>query len=139
MLVERHMFTTDVTDKGMRRILKRVGNPLIFDLLDLRRADVIGQGMGGTTEDVDQFESDLKDEIDRKPPIALNQLVINGKNLMERFKLPEGREVGLILDHLMEKVLDDPKLNTEEKLESLAIEFYQSNIKNNIDDKERTE
>ncbi|MFQ5499820.1 MAG: CCA tRNA nucleotidyltransferase, partial [Candidatus Zixiibacteriota bacterium] len=43
ILVERHMFTTDVSQKGMRRLIRRVGVPLIFDLLDLRRADVVAQ------------------------------------------------------------------------------------------------
>jgi tRNA nucleotidyltransferase (CCA-adding enzyme) len=65
MLVERHMFTTQVTDKGLRRLVRRVGVPLIFDLLDLRRADVIAQGMGGTTEDVDLFEQQIREELDR--------------------------------------------------------------------------
>ncbi|MFQ6009292.1 MAG: CCA tRNA nucleotidyltransferase, partial [Candidatus Zixiibacteriota bacterium] len=48
LLVERHMFTTNVTDKGLRRLLRRVGVDLIYDLLDLRRADVVAQGRGGT-------------------------------------------------------------------------------------------
>lgn len=135
MLVERHMFTTDVTDKGLRRLLKRVGARLIFDLLDLRRADVEGQGMGGTTEDVDQFEADIKAEIDRKPPISLRQLALNGNEIMEVFDLKPGREVGEILDYLMELVLDNPEFNNREDLESKAKEFYQTKYKKSIDDK----
>jgi len=68
-LVDRHMFTTQVTDKGMRRLMRRVGVDLIFDLLDLRRADVVGQGKGGSTDDVDEFEKRIRDEIDREPPL----------------------------------------------------------------------
>ena len=129
-LVERHMFTTDVTDKGLRRLVRRVGVDLVFDLLDLRRADVIAQGMGGTTEDVDQFEANIRAELDRKPPFSFSDLAIGGARLMEMFDLPPSRAVGEILDYLMEQVLDDPTQNTVEGLESLAREYYRKHIEN---------
>jgi tRNA nucleotidyltransferase (CCA-adding enzyme) len=130
VLVERHMFTTDVTDKGLRRLVKKVGVDLIFDLLDLRRADVVGQGMGGTTEDVDQFESDIKDELAKKPPISINSLAINGNDLMKSLKIKQGKKVGLILDYLLEQVLDNPELNSVDTLNLIAEEYYKSIIKN---------
>jgi len=124
LLVERHMFTTDVTPKGMRRLIKRVGLPLIFDLLDLRRADVVAQGMGGITDDVDQFEKDIREEIDKKPPFSLSDLALDGKYIMEKFNIGEGPMVGKILDYLMDQVLDNPEFNNKEKMEELAVEFY---------------
>lgn len=133
-LVERHMFTTDVTDKGMRRLVKRVGIGLIFDLLDLRRADVEGQGMGGTTEDVDEFETDIKAELERKPPFSLSELALNGEDIMEMFELQPGKRVGEILNHLMEQVLDDPSSNTREQLESFAKTYYQRYNNTSIDE-----
>ena len=135
MLVERHMFTTDVSDKGLRRLVKRVGVDLIFDLLDLRRADVEGQGMGGKTDDVDKFEADIKAELEKKPPFGLSDLAIDGSDLMTMFNLPPGPTIGKLLDHLMEVVLDDPSANTREKLESIAKEYYQSDITRNNSDK----
>lgn len=132
-LVERHMFTTDVRDKGLRRLIRRVGTGLIYELLDLRRADVIAQGMGGTTEDVDQFEKDIRDEIARKPPFSLSDLQLDGKGVMEMFNLEPGPAVGKILDHLMEKVLDNPQDNYKEMLESLARKFYLTINDQNID------
>ncbi len=123
-LVERHMFTTDVTPKGMRRLVKRAGIPLIFDLLDLRRADIIAQGMGGTYEDVDQFEQDIRDELDKKSPFSLSDIALDGKFIMEKFNIGEGPMVGKVLDYLMDQVLDDPENNTAEKLEELAINYY---------------
>lgn len=115
-LVDRHMFTTDVTEKGMRRLIRKVGKDLIFDLLDLRRADVVAQGMGGTTEDVDQFEADIREELDRKPPFSIQDLALNGEDIMKMFEIPESPLVGKVLNYLMEKVLDEPDNNTKEKL-----------------------
>ncbi|MEA3296834.1 MAG: CCA tRNA nucleotidyltransferase [candidate division Zixibacteria bacterium] len=124
ILVERHMFTTDVTDKGLRRLVKRVGIDLIFDLLDLRRADVIAQGMGGTTEDVDQFEADIRRELSRKPPLGLSDLAVDGSEVMRLLNVKPGPIVGKILNHLLEAVLDDPAYNNSEKLKLLIREYY---------------
>ncbi len=109
LLVDRHMFTTAVSDKGMRRLIRKVGPDLIFDLLDLRRADVVGQGMGGKTEDVDEFEQRIRAELERKPPFGLADLAINGDELMRVFDLQPGKLVGEILNHLLEVVLDFPE------------------------------
>ena len=119
-LVERHMFTTAVTDKGMRRLIRRVGQDLIFDLLDIRRADVRAQGMGGKTDDVDEFEQQIKEELDRKPPFSLKDLAIDGEDIMREFGLEESPLIGRVLNHLMDKVLDRPEDNTPEKLNKYA-------------------
>jgi len=133
VLVERHMFTTQVTDKGLRRLVRRVGVNLIFDLLDLRRADVIAQGMGGTTEDVDEFEENIRLELAQKPPFGLADLALDGNDIMRMFNLEQGKTVGMILNQLMEVVLDDPQLNTREALEPFAKEYFQKIKANDID------
>jgi len=115
-LIERHMFTTDVTDKGLRRLVRRVGTDLIFDLLDLRRADVEAQGMGGITDDVDEFEADIRAEMERKPPFSVLDLAVDGRDLMKIYDIPESPLIGEVLDHLLEIVLDDPGENEREKL-----------------------
>jgi len=45
---------------------------------------------------------------------------------MEIFDIPESRLVGEVLEHLMEKVLDDPKENERDKL----IEYSRSYLAN---------
>ncbi|SYZ73164.1 conserved hypothetical protein [Candidatus Zixiibacteriota bacterium] len=126
VLVDRHMFVTGVTEKGLRRLIRRVGQDLIFDLLDLRRADVVGQGKGGRTDDVDEFEMNIKAELERRPPFGLKDLAINGRDLMETFNLSESPVIGEILNYLMEKVLDEPSDNTRDKL----MEFARSYLAN---------
>ncbi|MDX9858621.1 MAG: HD domain-containing protein [candidate division Zixibacteria bacterium] len=135
VLVERHMFTTAVTDKGMRRLVRRVGQELIFDLLDLRRADVVGQGMGGTTEDVDEFERNIREELERKPPFGLNDLAINGIDVMTILALKPSRQVGDVLNYLLEKVLDNPEDNTRQRLIELARDYHESGSDINDSDK----
>lgn len=131
ILVDKHMFTTAVTDKGMRRLIRRVGQDLIFNLLDLRRADVVAQGMGGQTDDVDEFERQIRDELERKPPFSIKDLVINGHDLMSVFNLPQSAIIGEVLNYLLEKVLDDPGDNEREKLLAFARLYLESRKQEN--------
>jgi tRNA nucleotidyltransferase (CCA-adding enzyme) len=123
LLVDRHMFTMGVGDKGLRRLINRVGQENIFDLLELRRADIIAQGRGGDTYEVDEFKQRIRQEIDKKPPFGLKDLMINGNDLMKEFNLTPGPLVGKVLNHLMEKVLDEPEFNQKDKLLKEAKDF----------------
>lgn len=140
-LIERHMFSTDVTPKGLRRLVRRVGVDLIYDLLDLRRADVVAQGMGGTTEDVDRFEAEIRAELERKPPLSVTDLALDGKDLMRLFQMEPGPAIGQVLSHLLEQVLDDPNVNTSETLTTLAREYIEHmetlSDKNNLKERDK--
>ncbi len=116
LLVDKHMFTTRVTDKGVRRLIRKMGKEMVFSLLELRRADVVAQGKGGETRDVDELEERIRLEIERKPPFGVKDLEVDGTDIMERFNLSPSPLVGQILNHLLEMVLDDPDLNRKEVL-----------------------
>ncbi len=124
LLVDKHMFTTQVTDKGLRRLIRKVGTDLVFDLLDLRRADVTGQGMGGNTDDVDELEARIKAELEKKPPFSVKDLAVTGHDIMENLQISAGPAVGKILNCLLEQVLDDPALNEKSVLLKLAKDYY---------------
>ena len=125
-LVDRHMFTSDVSDKGLRRLIRKTGLDLIYDLLDLRRADVVGQGKGGTTADVDELEQRIREEIAKKPPFGLGDLAINGNDIMREFNLAPGPEVGAVLNYLLEIVLDYPDKNDYETLKTEAKNYFRN-------------
>ncbi|MCK4426977.1 MAG: HDIG domain-containing protein, partial [candidate division Zixibacteria bacterium] len=127
LLVDKHMFTTGVTDKGVRRLIRKMGGELVFSLLDLRRADVVAQGKGGETRDVDELEERIKLEIERKPPFGVKDLEVDGNDIMKKFNLSPSPLIGQILNHLLEMVLDDPDLNKKEILLKEA-EFFLKNI-----------
>jgi tRNA nucleotidyltransferase (CCA-adding enzyme) len=127
LLVDKHMFTTAVTDKGLRRLIRKMGEELVFSLLELRRADVIAQGKGGSTKDVDELEERIRLELERKPPFGLKDLEVNGHDIMNTFNIPPSPLVGQILNYLLEMVLDDPELNQKERLLKEA-EFFLKNI-----------
>jgi len=127
LLVDKHMFTTGVMDKGVRRLIRKMGEDLVFPLLDLRRADVVAQGKGGDTKDVDELEERIRLELEKKSPFGLKDLEVNGHDIMNTFNISPSPLVGKTLNYLLEMVLDDPELNQKERLLKEA-EFFLNNI-----------
>jgi len=124
VLVERHMFTSEVGDKGLRRLIRRIGGDLIYDLLDLRRADVVAQGKGGCTDDIDELEQRIISEIAGRAPFGRSDLAIDGHDLTRDLGIPPGPEMGEILSQLLELVLDNPKDNTRAALLEAARKIH---------------
>jgi len=122
-LIDKHMFSEKAGDKGIRRLISNVGQELIFDLIALRRADTIAQGMGQTTASIDEFELKIKSELDKKQPFGLADLALNGNDLKENFGLKEGVIIGQVLNYLLDKVLDEPQANTRDQLLTLSADF----------------
>ena len=123
LLIDKHMFSEKAGEKGIRRLINKIGTDLIFDLIALRKADTVAQGMGQTTESIGEFELKVRDELTKSRAFGLKDLALNGNDLMQHFDLKEGPMVGQVLNFLMEKVLDQPELNTAEQLTALAGEF----------------
>lgn len=126
ILIYRHMYTDRVTDKGLRRLIRNVGQERIFDLLDLRRADIIAQGRGLQPRQVDRFEQRISEELEREPPFSVSDLAVNGNDVMEVFGLSEGPLIGRILSHLLEAVLDNPGDNERGILLEKTKEFLET-------------
>jgi tRNA nucleotidyltransferase (CCA-adding enzyme) len=123
ILISKHMFSDRAGDKGIRRLIRSVGQDLIYDILDLRRADILAQGMGQEPSEVDEFEAKITAEIERKSPFGLKDLKISGTDIMEKLNLQPGPLIGDILDDLLEMVLDNPSANTYEDLITRAARF----------------
>jgi len=61
----------------------------------------------------------------RESALRLADLAISGEDVMRELQLPPGRKVGQVLAGLLDRVLDDPDLNTEMKLVRLLPEVLQ--------------
>ena len=79
--------------------------------------------MGQTTEGIDEFEERVKAELEKSNAFGVKDLAVNGDDLKSQFKLPESKLIGEILAYLLDKVLDEPELNTYDKLLTLSADF----------------
>jgi tRNA nucleotidyltransferase (CCA-adding enzyme) len=125
LLVRRHMFAYPETEKGLRRLIAKTGREGLYDLIDLRRADILAQGRtpDKATGLLDTFEQAATGELNNNPPFSLRDLAIDGNDLMREFGLKPGPEIGRVLDRLLEQVLEHPAKNAREQLLDEAASF----------------
>ena len=118
-LIREHMFDyrEEWSDAAVRRFVRRVGPDAVADLFDLRMADSLGNG---TRQPDPRRLAALARRVDRvlAAPAALEvtDLAVDGRDVMRVLGLPSGPGVGHVLERLLEEVLDDPSLNTAERL-----------------------
>ncbi len=116
-LIRWHMFTIDenITDSAVRRFIRRVGLENVSDMIDLRIGDRLGSG----TQTAESWRlKKFKERIEKQlhPPFSINDLAIDGNDIMSELKIKPGPKVGEILRKLFEEVDENLKLNTKEYL-----------------------
>ena len=122
-LIANHMFnyTQDWSDAAVRRFIRRAGSPAnIAALFALRQADVAAMKSNLGTKYLGELQKRIDKIIAEQNALHTTDLKINGNDLMKALSLKPGPKVGQILEALLEKVLDDPKLNEKETLLKLA-------------------
>jgi len=124
-LVRWHMFFSDpekITLSAVRRIIRNVGPEHIEELINLRICDRIGTGRPKEQPfRLRKYQAMIDEAL--RDPISVGMLKIDGKRLMEITGQAAGPKIGWTLHALLEEVLDDPKLNTEDYLEKRAGEL----------------
>lgn len=124
-LVRHHMFyynVGEVTEAGVRRFVKRVGEETLDDLMVLREADRIGSGVPKAVPYKTRHLKFMIDKV-RRDPLTPKALKLNGDELMKLLSISPGTKVGFILNILLEEVIDSPEKNDREYLEKRAIEL----------------
>lgn len=115
-LIDCHMIPTNLNDKSVKRLIKKVGQDNIYKLFDLIIAD-----RKATAEKYRSYEDVLllKYRVDKilneKQPMTVKELHINGIDLME-LGISEGPQIGMVLDKLLDIVLEEPEFNNREYL-----------------------
>ncbi len=118
-LVRHHMFwyQADWTGSAVRRFIRKVGLDVIPDLFALRRADNIGSGIRAPRMyALEDLWTRVQEEIERSTAFSPSDLAVDGTDVMRELGIPPGPEVGRIIGVLFERVLDDPDLNTPDRL-----------------------
>lgn len=123
MLVRWHMFTVSefLTDSAVRRFIRRVGPDNTTDMLDLRIADRLGSGSRETSWRLEKFKERII-EVQKHTP-TVNDLVIDGNDIMKIIGIPPGPKIGEILTKLFEEITEDPTKNEREYLLKKILEL----------------
>ena len=135
-LVVNHMFnyTQDWTDAAVRRFLAKIHEENLEDLYDLRLADIYGMNnapVRGQDSRTIALLNELKDRISKETEknsvLSLKQLAVNGKDLMKN-GISAGKDLGFVLNQLLETVMEDPSQNEKEQLIKIALNIYKKRI-----------
>lgn len=130
-LVRWHMFFSDteqITPSAVRRLVAKVGQENVWDLMNLRICDRVGTGRPKENPYRLRKYQAMIEEVMRDP-VSVGMLKIDGKRVMEVTQETPGPKIGHILHALLEEVLENPKLNNEEFLEKRAIALAKSSEK----------
>lgn len=124
LLVRWHMFhyEPNMTDKAMRRFIKKVGLENINKMMMLRIGDRVGGGSKATSWRL----REMQERIGRVlyTPMQIEDLKINGNDVMKILNLKPGPKVGEVLKKLFDEVMDDSAKNEREYLLKKIKEDY---------------
>jgi tRNA nucleotidyltransferase (CCA-adding enzyme) len=121
-LVRHHMFfyTDDWSPPAVRRFIRRVGQDNLSDLFALRAGDVKARGRDEDPEvELAAVKRRVEDALRDAAALKITDLALGGADVMRILGVGPGPAVGAVLRDLLEKVTEDPALNTPEALEAL--------------------
>jgi tRNA nucleotidyltransferase (CCA-adding enzyme) len=126
LLVREHnwYYRPEWNDATVRRTIARIGQAELPALWALRRADLrargryVEEGLQNQAEMEARFDAELK----RASALKVSDLAVGGREVMAALGIPPGPQVGRILAVLLDRVLEDPALNTREALLAIALD-----------------
>ncbi len=117
-LVKYHGIKIDNTPSAMRHAIAEVGEALFPLLFQVKHADGAAQAPGRLAEKEEQlaiWKQLYEDVYARGDCLGLKQLAVTGKDLLAAGMKP-GREMGQVLQLMLEDVLDEPSHNEKNYL-----------------------
>jgi tRNA nucleotidyltransferase (CCA-adding enzyme) len=119
-LVRHHLvcYSSEWTDAAVRRFVRRVGVGRLEDLLALARADALAKGRPVDDElnGLAELRQRIERVLDEGTALGTRDLAIDGGDVMKQLGIAPSREVGRILEALLQRVTEEPALNAREAL-----------------------
>lgn len=127
-LVKYHDYGNNLVPdmRVVRRAINKIGADVFPQFLKIKRADVLAQSMylrEEKLEGLEEWRKFYEEIMSRKQCTSLKSLAITGTDLIATGREP-GKELGAILNALLEWVLEHPEDNQKEFLLEKAKELY---------------
>ena len=117
-LVEHHDVQIPNRERSIRRWMGRLGPETFFQLLEVKRADNMGQAyelVKSRLSELEEMKAEAEEIIAQGQCFSLKNLAVNGRDVIAAGIAP-GPEVGRVLDRLLEQVLSGEVPNEREAL-----------------------
>lgn len=112
-LIRNHSLYPELTEEGIRRAIVLLGEDLFPLFLKVKRADISGQSIEVQEKKflyMDEMEAIYHRILERGDCLSLKQLDVTGDDLIAA-GIPKGKQLGQILNALLDEVLADPSRN----------------------------
>lgn len=121
-IIKKHMILyKDVTDKKFNKLLSEMGYNNLWRLIEHSIADNSSKNNEVVSTEND-FHERLKRAVEKQMQVTVNDLAVNGKDLMELGF--NGKEIGEIKRELLDKYLSEEIQNKKEKMLNYVKEKY---------------
>lgn len=117
-IVKHHNYKMGMSETSVRKSISVIGEDIYPYFLELRRADIDGKSSHaiiGSRENYEYICETYKLIMEKGDCLSLKDLSIKGHDLIEMGIKP-GREMGEILNDLLNHVLENPSMNEKEML-----------------------
>ena len=121
-LVLYHDYPMGLSAASIRRAINKIGEDVFPYLFEIKRADIAAQSGYYRAEKIRQLEearSIYEMILENNHCISLHTLAVTGRDLIQAGMKP-GKEIGEMLDSLLQIVLENPEKNTKEILMDYA-------------------
>ena len=122
-LVKYHDYPFELTEKAMRRAINKLGAevPLLFSV---KEADIRAQHPETTSEKLEHLAAAkalYQQVLEAGSATSIKDLAVTGRDLME-LGIPQGKEIGAVLNALLDQVLEEPSRNSRQWLLDWVLE-----------------
>lgn len=117
-LVQYHDYRMPAEPKNVRRAMNKIGEDLFLLYLEVREADTLAQSeylQEEKLQNIKDVRACYEEILEKKECVSLKTLAITGRDLIENGMQP-GKEIGAILNQLLEIVIEHPEYNTKDML-----------------------
>ena len=117
-LVQYHDYRMPAEPKNVRRAMNKIGEDLFPYYLEVREADTLAQSeylQEEKLQNIKDVRHCYEDILAKKECVSLRTLAVTGSDLIENGMKP-GKEIGIVLNKLLEIVIENPEYNTKDKL-----------------------
>lgn len=126
-LIEYHNARLIESRKFIKRFLSKIGSENFLDLLKVKKADNRAKNpkyFENSFERLDNIEKMTREILKDKECFERKSLAISGNDLINLGFKP-GKEMGLLLDEILDNVIKEPKMNNKEDLIKFVLEKNQ--------------
>lgn len=117
-LIEYHDAVIELSSKSIKKYLNKLGEVQFRNLLKVKRADILAQNPEFSLEGLGKLiiiEQILDEVLSQSTCFTLHDLAINGDDLI-LLGIPQGKQIGVILNKLLELVLNEELENDKKVL-----------------------